>query len=64
MQVNLSQISPNNFRIGNILEDVRPLSTSRGEQFYVEDVEDGIVSLGRLGKDERVKSGFIQGQIR
>lgn len=58
MQVKHEQISPVNFRVGNVL------SGSDEEQYEVVDIGmTGIAELRKLEPDERNKPEFTQGRV-
>jgi len=58
MQVKHKQISPVNFRVGNVL------SGSDEEQYEVVDIGmTGITELRKLEPDERNKPEFTQGKV-
>lgn len=65
MVIQKSQIRASNWKTGHILEDVRPNSTTRNQQFEIVDYdsETQAVSLDAVLEIDRVKPEFLFSQI-
>jgi hypothetical protein len=65
MEIKKSQIRAKNWKIGNILEDVRSNSQTRNQQFHIVDYDSKtqVVFLEQTPKDFRLKAEFIFSQI-
>lgn len=66
MVIKNNQIRHSNWSVGDILEDVRPSSPTRNQQFAITDYdpETQSVSLDAIAEDDSVKSDFIFSQIQ
>lgn len=65
MVIKKSQIQASNWSIGDILEDVRPDSPTRNQQFAIVDYdpETGNISLDSIFEIHRLKSEFVFSRI-
>lgn len=65
MVIQKTQIRASNWSIGDIVEDVRPNSTTRNQQFEIIDYDSKTqtVSLDEVLKVNRVKTQFLFSQI-
>ena len=65
IQIQRSQIRASNWKTGHILEDVRPSSPTRNQQFEIADYdpETQVVSLDAIPELSRVKPEFIFSRI-
>ena len=65
MVIQRNQIRASNWSIGHILEDVRPNSPTRNQQFAITDYDSKtqVVSLDAIAEIHRVKAEFIFSRI-
>ena len=66
MVIKNNQIRHSNWSVGDILEDVRPSSPTRNQQFTITDYdpETQSVSLDAIAEDDSVKPEFVFSQIQ
>jgi hypothetical protein len=57
------QINVKPLVVGKVLEDTRHGSPTQGDQFEIEDVIDGVVTLRKLEEDEYLVPMLVWGRI-
>lgn len=63
IKIRPNQINLSNWRVGNVLEDVRQSSATYLQQVEIEDYQSGAIICRLLDRDERVKPEFLAGRI-